>query len=39
MANFEVQGYPINEETLLNDNKSFTKVFKDSEDEFMHMIE
>jgi hypothetical protein len=23
----------------LNDNKSFTKVFKDSEDEFMHMIE
>jgi hypothetical protein len=39
MKNLEQQGYPANEEVLLNDGKGLTKTFKDSEEEFMLMIE
>jgi hypothetical protein len=39
LKNLEQQGNPVYEEMLLNDGKGLTKTFKDSEEEFMQMIE
>lgn len=40
MANLEQQqGFSVTEETLLNESKGLPKNFKDSEEEFMQMIE